>query len=176
MEFFLQLVLNGLVIGSIYALVGLGFVIIYKSSNVFNFAMGEMMMFGAYLFFAMTVQMKFGWPIAIVAALAGSVVLAVVMDRVLLQPLLGQPVIILVMVTLGGLGNIPGAIIAAIVLTLLPEFLRMLATWTHYEKLTEWRMTIYSLLLIGMMLLRARGLPNPLKLWRRLRPAASVPV
>jgi branched-chain amino acid transport system permease protein len=91
----------GIASGGLYVLAALGFVIIYKSSNVFNFAMGEMMMFGAYLFFAMTVQLHFGWPIAILAALAGSVVLAVVMDRVLLQPLLGQPAIILVMVTLG---------------------------------------------------------------------------
>jgi len=91
----------GIASGGLYVLAALGFVIIYKSSNVFNFAMGEMMMFGAYLFFAMTVQFHFGWPIAILAALAGSVVLAVVMDRLLLQPLLGQPAIILVMVTLG---------------------------------------------------------------------------
>jgi branched-chain amino acid transport system permease protein len=91
----------GIASGGLYVLAALGFVIIYKSSNVFNFAMGEMMMFGAYLFFAMTVQLHFGWPIAILAALAGSVVLAVAMDRVLLQPLLGQPAIILVMVTLG---------------------------------------------------------------------------
>ncbi len=99
----------GIASGGLYVLAALGFVIIYKSSNVFNFAMGEMMMFGAYLFFDMTVQMKFGWPVAILAALAGSVVLAVVMDRVLLQPLLGQPVIILVMVTLGVGSMIKGA-------------------------------------------------------------------
>jgi branched-chain amino acid transport system permease protein len=99
----------GIASGGLYVLAALGFVIIYKSSNVFNFAMGEMMMFGAYLFFAMTVQLHFGWPIAILAALAGSVVLAVVMDRVLLQPLLGQPVIILVMVTLGVGSMIKGA-------------------------------------------------------------------
>ena len=49
MEFFLQLVLNGLVIGSIYALVGLGFVIIYKSSSILNFAQGEFLMLGAYV-------------------------------------------------------------------------------------------------------------------------------
>lgn len=99
----------GIASGGLYVLAALGFVIIYKSSNVFNFAMGEMMMFGAYLFFAMTVQLHYGWPIAVLVALAGSVVLAVVMDRVLLQPLLGQPVIILVMVTLGVGSMIKGA-------------------------------------------------------------------
>ena len=49
MEFFLQLVVSGLVIGSIYALVGLGFVIIYKSSSILNFAQGEFLMLGSYI-------------------------------------------------------------------------------------------------------------------------------
>jgi branched-chain amino acid transport system permease protein len=99
----------GFASGGLYVLAALGFVIIFKASNVFNFALGEMMMFGAYLFFAMTVQLHFGWPVAVLAALAGSVVLAIVIDRVLLQPLLGQPVIILVMVTLGVGSMIKGA-------------------------------------------------------------------
>jgi branched-chain amino acid transport system permease protein len=97
----LEYSLIGVASGGLYVLASLGFVIIFKSSNVFNFAMGEMMMFGAYLFFAMTVQLHFGWPIAIVAAIAGSIILAVSIDRLLLRPLLGQPVIVLVMVTLG---------------------------------------------------------------------------
>ena len=52
MEFFLQLTLNGLVVGSIYSLVALGFVIIYKSSGILNFAQGEFLLIGAYLFLA----------------------------------------------------------------------------------------------------------------------------
>ncbi len=105
----LEYSLIGIASGGLYVLAALGFVIIFKASNVFNFAMGEMMMFGAYLFFAMTVQLHFGWPLAVLAALAGSVVLAVVIDRALLQPLLGQPVIVLVMVTLGVGSMIKGA-------------------------------------------------------------------
>lgn len=105
----LEYSLIGFASGGLYVLAALGFVIIFKASNVFNFALGEMMMFGAYLFFAMTVQLHFGWPVAVLAALAGSVVLAIVIDRVLLQPLLGQPVIILVMVTLGVGSMIKGA-------------------------------------------------------------------
>jgi branched-chain amino acid transport system permease protein len=91
----------GVASGSMYVLAALGFVIIFKSTNIFNFAMGEMMMFGAYLFFAATVQFQLGWPIGLVLALAGSIVVAVVIERALLQPLLGQPVIVLVLVTLG---------------------------------------------------------------------------
>ena len=105
----LEYSLIGFASGGLYVLAALGFVIIFKATNIFNFAMGEMMMFGAYLFFAMTVQLRFGWPVAVLAALAGSVVLAIVIDRVLLQPLLGQPAIILVMVTLGVGSMIKGA-------------------------------------------------------------------
>ncbi len=105
----LEYSLIGIASGGLYVLAALGFVIIYKASNVFNFAMGEMMMFGAYLFFAMTVQLHFGWPVAVIAALAGSVALAVAIDRVLLQRLIGQPVIVLVMVTLGVGSMIKGA-------------------------------------------------------------------
>lgn len=98
---FLEFSVIGVASGSMYVLAALGFVIIFKSSNVFNFAMGEMMMFGAYLFFAATVQMQFGWPIGLAFALAGSVFIAMAIERSLLQPLLGQPAIVLVMVTLG---------------------------------------------------------------------------
>jgi branched-chain amino acid transport system permease protein len=105
----LEYSLIGFASGGLYVLAALGFVIIFKATNIFNFAMGEMMMFGAYLFFAMTVQLHFGWPVAVLAALAGSVMLAIVIDRVLLQPLLGQPAIILVMVTLGVGSMIKGA-------------------------------------------------------------------
>jgi branched-chain amino acid transport system permease protein len=101
MQQILEFSLIGIASGSIYVLGALGFVIIFKATNIFNFAMGEMMMIGAYLFFAVAVQMKFGWPLALAVALAGSILLALFIDRALLRPLIGQPAIILVMVTLG---------------------------------------------------------------------------
>ena len=51
MAFFLETLIGGLMTGMLYSLVALGFVLIFKASGVFNFAMGEMMMFGAYSFF-----------------------------------------------------------------------------------------------------------------------------
>jgi ABC-type branched-subunit amino acid transport system permease subunit len=84
---------------------------------------------------------------------------------------LDRSIEVVVMVTLGGLGSISGAVIAAIVLTILPEALRGVA---------EYRMIIYSLLLIVMMLLRPQGLmgtrelPSPLALWRRWRAAKGI--
>jgi branched-chain amino acid transport system permease protein len=74
---------------------------------------------------------------------------------------------IVVIVTLGGLGSISGAIVAAIVLTLLPEFLRPIA---------EFRMILYSLLLIGMMLLRPQGLLGGRELWPKRRGPKREPV
>ena len=67
---------------------------------------------------------------------------------------------IVVMVTLGGLGSISGAILAAVILTLLPEVLRPIA---------EYRMILYALLLIFMMLLRPQGLLGGRELWPRRR-------
>jgi branched-chain amino acid transport system permease protein len=70
------------------------------------------------------------------------------------------------MVTLGGLGSISGAILAAIVLTLLPEVLRPIA---------EYRMIIYSLLLVLMMLLRPQGLLGGREIWWRRRRRSPTP-
>lgn len=75
---------------------------------------------------------------------------------------LAKSIEIVVMVTLGGLGSISGAILAAVVLTLLPELLRPVA---------DYRMIIYSLLLILMMLLRPQGLLGGRELWWRRRTA-----
>ncbi len=97
----LEYSLVGIASGGIYVLAALGFVIIYKASNVFNFALGEMMMIGAYLLYAVVVQLHLGWPLGILAALAGSALLAVAIERALLRPLIGRPVVVLVMITLG---------------------------------------------------------------------------
>jgi branched-chain amino acid transport system permease protein len=97
----LEYTIIGLASGSMYVLAALGFVIIFKSSNVFNFALGEMMMVAAYLCFATTVQLQLGWQAGVLVAVVGSVVVALAIERTMLQPLLGKPVIILVMVTLG---------------------------------------------------------------------------
>ncbi len=101
MEFFLQLVLNGLVIGSIYALVALGFVVIYKSSSVLNFAQGEFLMLGAYVFLWVAGSHRVPIAAALLLTLAFSVLLGLALERLVLRPLIGEPVISVIMVTLG---------------------------------------------------------------------------
>jgi len=113
MEFFLQLVLSGLVVGSIYALVGLGFVIIYKSSSILNFAQGEFLMLGAYLCVAIFSTAKVPFLVAFALTLAFSALLGVLLERILLRPMIGEPVISVIMLTLG-LASILKAVVQGI--------------------------------------------------------------
>src|SRR5205085_2294130 len=83
MEFLLQLVLNGLVVGSIYSLVALGFVIIYKSSGILNFAQGEFLLLGAYVFLAIS-SMHAPLYAALLLTFAFSAILGIVLERVVL--------------------------------------------------------------------------------------------
>lgn len=113
MEFLLQLTLNGVVIGSIYALVALGFVIIYKSSSILNFAQGEFLMLGAYVCVALVGSMKLPLWLAFVVTLGFFATLGVLMERLLLRRMIGEPVISVIMLTLG-LASILKAIVQGI--------------------------------------------------------------
>jgi branched-chain amino acid transport system permease protein len=101
MSFFLQLVVNGVVVGGIYALVALGFVLIYKSSRVINFAQGEFLMLGAYVSLALMTAARLPPLAAFALTLGFAVVLALLVERLVLRPLIGEPVISVIMVTLG---------------------------------------------------------------------------
>lgn len=101
MEYYLQVVISGLVVGSIYSLVALGFVIIYKATKVVNFAQGELVMFGAYVCFALTVQAGLPFYVSFPMTLAFSVVLGLAVERLALRPLIGEPIISVIMVTIG---------------------------------------------------------------------------
>ncbi len=98
--FFTEVLIAGLLSGVMYSLVALGFVIIFKASGVFNFAQGAMVLFAA-LTFVRLVEM--GWPfiVAVVVTMAVMVVLAIVVERVMLRPLVNQAPIILFMATIG---------------------------------------------------------------------------
>jgi branched-chain amino acid transport system permease protein len=113
MEFFLQLALNGVVIGSIYALVALGFVIIYKSSSILNFAQGEFLMMGAYVCLALVAAHRVPLWAALLLTLAFFGAFGVILERVLLRRMIGEPIISVIMLTLG-LASILKAIVQGI--------------------------------------------------------------
>jgi branched-chain amino acid transport system permease protein len=91
----------GLLSGGLLSLVALGFVLIYKGTGVINFAMGEFMMLGAYFFY--TANIMWGWPLelALPATLAAVALFAALVERAILRPLSGQPVISVLMATIG---------------------------------------------------------------------------
>jgi branched-chain amino acid transport system permease protein len=100
-EYYLQLLVSGLVIGSIYSLVALGFVIIYKATKVVNFAQGELVMVGAYICFSLTVQAKLPFLAAFFLTLGFSFILGIAIERLILRPMIGEPIISVIMVTIG---------------------------------------------------------------------------
>lgn len=100
-QYLLQLVISGLVIGSIYAAVALGFTIIYKATRVVNFAQGELLMVGAYICYAFLVQMHVPFWAALLLTILCSVILAMFVERLILRPMIGEPIISIIMVTIG---------------------------------------------------------------------------
>ena len=99
-NFFFEVLIGGLLSGVMYALVALGYVLIYKASGVFNFAQGSMLFFGALTCVSLT---EFGWPlwVAIIATMVVMWLLALAIERVVLRPLVNQSEISLFMATIG---------------------------------------------------------------------------
>ncbi len=113
MEKFIQLSMSGVSNGAILALVALGFVLIFKSSDVINFAQGELLMIGSYLTYTAIEQFGLFWPLGVVVAVALSAVAGVLIEQLVLRPLIGEPVISVIMITIG-LSSLLRAIIGAI--------------------------------------------------------------
>jgi branched-chain amino acid transport system permease protein len=101
METILQSLVSGIVIGSIYALVALGFVLIYKSTAVINFAQGELLLFGAFLCLTLVTTLKIPFWIAFFATLIAAALLGLLLERLFLRPMIGEPVISIIMLTIG---------------------------------------------------------------------------
>lgn len=101
MAFFLNLVVTGLVVGSVYSLVAMGFVLIYKASRVVNFAQGEFLMVGAYAGLSLLVWASLPYPAAVLGTLVFAVLLGLLVERAILRPMIGEPVLSVVMVTIG---------------------------------------------------------------------------
>ena len=99
-DFFLQVIWEGLVSGVLYSLIALGFVLIFRSSRIFNFAQGIMVVFAALTLVGLHEAGMPAW-LAFAGTLMVMLVLAIVIERVVLRPLIGQPDIILFMATIG---------------------------------------------------------------------------
>ena len=98
---FLQLCFAGLALGSRYALVALGFVVIYKASGVINFAQGALVTLGAYLAFNFNQTWDLPFALSLVMAVATGALVGVIVQRLLLGRMVGRPVFAVIMITIG---------------------------------------------------------------------------
>ena len=100
LNFFFEVLIGGLLSGIMYALVALGFVLIYKASGVFNFAQGSMVFFAALTCVSLT---ELGLPLwaAIIVSIGVMALLGLAIERIVLRPLVNQPEISLFMATIG---------------------------------------------------------------------------
>ncbi len=101
MDLFLQLLASGVVTGGIYALVAVGFVIVYKATGIINFATGELMMLGAFFAYTAMAAARAPFAVALLVAAAAAAGLGALVERLVLRPLLGQRAISVIMVTIG---------------------------------------------------------------------------
>ncbi|HKJ95778.1 MAG TPA: branched-chain amino acid ABC transporter permease, partial [Gammaproteobacteria bacterium] len=96
-----QLMVNGVIVGTLYGVVAMCFVLIYKSTQVVNFAQGEFLLIGAWVCWALLV--KFGLPFwaGFLVTLAFMFAFGVLLQVVVLRPMIGEPIISVIMLTIG---------------------------------------------------------------------------
>jgi len=97
----LQLMISGVAQGCIYGLIALGFVLIYKGTETVSFAQGELMMLGAFIGLACMTLMGFPFWLSVLSAIAGMAAFGMLLERVVVRPILGQPAFSIVMLTIG---------------------------------------------------------------------------
>jgi len=98
---FLQLVISGIAQGCIYGLIALGFVLIYKATETVSFVQGDLMMLGAFGGLAAMTMLNFPFWLSILSAIVAMGVFGLVVERLVIRPILGQPQFTIVMLTIG---------------------------------------------------------------------------
>lgn len=104
------LIVSGLFTGSIYSLMAIGYVVVYKSTKVLNFSQGMLVVMGSYLLWS---ALSVGMPVwlSIILAFACAMGLSIFIERVCMRPLIGQPILASVMVTLALIGGLRGLVL-----------------------------------------------------------------
>ncbi len=101
MDTFIQLTVSGLANGAILALAALGFVLVFKATSVINFAQGAFLLLGAYAVWWLVASLGLHWLVALAIALVAGLALGIGIERSILRPMVGQPVISVIMLTIG---------------------------------------------------------------------------
>jgi branched-chain amino acid transport system permease protein len=98
---FLQLVISGVAQGCIYGLIALGFVLIYKATETVSFAQGELMMLGAFCGLVAMTMLGFPYWLSVISTIIAMAAFGILLERVVIRPILGQPAFSIVMLTIG---------------------------------------------------------------------------
>ena len=106
---FLSLTVNGLANGAILAITALGFVLIYKATEVINFAQGQFLIFGAFMVYQAEKEWGLPWPAALMVGIGTGVILGIVVERLILRRMIGESTLSVVMVTIGLASALAGA-------------------------------------------------------------------
>jgi branched-chain amino acid transport system permease protein len=101
MDLFLQLLINGIIVGTLYGVVAMCFVLIYKSTQVVNFAQGEFLLIGAWVCWSILVQLEIPFVFGFLLTLVFMAALGIFIQMVVLRPMIGEPIISVIMVTIG---------------------------------------------------------------------------
>src|ERR1700740_1024200 len=101
LPFLIQLLVNGLVVGTLYGVVAMSFVLIYKATQVVNFAQGELLLVGAWVCWALLTKFQVPFWIGMPLTLAFMFIFGIAIQVVLLRPMIGEPIISVIMVTIG---------------------------------------------------------------------------
>lgn len=101
MDILIQIIVTGLATGGLYGLIALGFVLIYKATSVLNLAMGDFMTLGAFVCFTILTQLQAPFYLALPLTLVAAIFLGIIVERLILRPLIGEPIISVIMVTIG---------------------------------------------------------------------------
>jgi branched-chain amino acid transport system permease protein len=100
-QFFALLMSNGILIGLMYSLIALGFVLVYKATDAINFAQGEFVMFAGFIVAVAMVAYRVPLAIAVATGLAVMIAFGFGLERVVLRPLIGRPIVAVIMATIG---------------------------------------------------------------------------
>lgn len=108
---FLNYLINGTLSGLLYALIAMGFVVIYRASKVFNFAQGELVVFGGYMVWWTIIQLGLPMWIGLPVAFVGAAIFGFMIERIFFARLIGESIFSMVMVTIGLLILIRGIVL-----------------------------------------------------------------
>ncbi len=100
-DLLMQLVVNGLIVGTLYGVVAMCFVLIYKSTQVVNFAQGEFLLIGAWTCWWLVTSFQLPFYVAFPVTFLFMLIFGVVLQVVVLRPMIGEPIISVIMVTIG---------------------------------------------------------------------------